>query len=208
METLGSNSLIEWGAAGQVLAGETESGDHWLVELLPGAALVAVVDGLGHGVEASRAAQIAVKTLQTHASEYLSSLVRRCHEALRSTRGAAMSLASFHGSESTMTWLGVGNVEGALLRGRSSGEGSEHTPDRESLILRSGVVGYQLPPLRTTTVRVSPGDLLILTTDGIRRGFLQQLRVDLPVQTIADQILAQYARETDDSLVLTVRYLG
>jgi serine phosphatase RsbU (regulator of sigma subunit) len=35
------------------------------------------------------------------------------------------------------------------------------------VLLRSGVVGYQLPTLRASTLPIAPGDLLIFATDGI-----------------------------------------
>jgi serine/threonine protein phosphatase PrpC len=208
METLSSGSLVEWGAAGKALAGEVESGDRFLVEPLPDRVLVAVMDGLGHGVEASYAAQKAVNTLRENASEPVSTLVRRCHEALRGTRGVALSLAVFDAGGQTLTWLGVGNVEGALLRREKTGPQETLLPPRETLMQRGGVVGYQLPHLREVSFPISPGDLLLLTTDGVRHGFLTDLRTDLPVQTIADHILAQYGLRTDDALVLAVRYLG
>jgi hypothetical protein len=122
-----------------------------------------------------------------------------------------MSLASFSAQLQAMTWIGVGNVEGLLLRADAHAR-----PSRESLPLRSGVVGYRLPPLRATALSVTRGDMLILASDGIRSSFLQemplgeapgQLTQDRP-QDIADRILAQYGQDTDDALVLVARYLG
>ena len=46
-----------------------------------------------------------------------------------------------------MTWLGVGNVDGFLLRADN-----QTKPAHESLFLRGGVVGYQLPSLRPSTL--------------------------------------------------------
>ena len=114
-----------------------------------------------------------------------------------------MSLASFSEHDGGMTWLGVGNVEGVLVRAEA-GDG----PASESILLMGGVVGYQLPPLRPSTLRVSEGDTLLLTTDGIRTGFSEALEVGEPAQRTADRILADYARQTDDALVVVARYLG
>ena len=55
--------LIAWGMAQAVLAGQTVSGDRHLVSPCRDGLLVAVVDGLGHGEEAAKAAEIAVSTL-------------------------------------------------------------------------------------------------------------------------------------------------
>jgi negative regulator of sigma-B (phosphoserine phosphatase) len=71
------------------------------------------------------------------------------------------------------------------------------------------VVGYQLPSLRPSTTRVESGDTLILTTDGIESGFRRQLSSGPPSpQQLADRILAEHRRESDDALVVVARYLG
>src|SRR5207245_2030712 len=88
-----TSSLLEWGVATLTLAGQLESGDLHLVREVGGGVLVAVVDGLGHGEEAAAAARLAVTTLDQFAPEPIASLVQRCHEALRGTRGAVMSVA-------------------------------------------------------------------------------------------------------------------
>ncbi|MGD0922183.1 MAG: SpoIIE family protein phosphatase [Terriglobia bacterium] len=195
--------LIEWGMAAQPLEGEAESGDQYVVRPLPNGVLVAAVDGLGHGPEAAAAARSAVVTLADYAHEPVISLIKRCHERLIRTRGVVMSLASFNALDNTMTWLGVGNVEGALLRADATAR-----PARESILLRGGVVGYQLPALHASILPVTRGDVLILATDGIRGGFVEDVTLSDPPQQIAEQILARRASGADDALVLVARYLG
>ncbi len=112
-----------------------------------------------------------------------------------------MSIASFNSLEKTMTWLGVGNIEGILLR-----EDVFAVSSRKSLLLRGGVLGYQLPPLKESVIPVMPGDTLIFVTDGIRSGFEQGLKLNDKPQQIADSIMGQFSRGTDDALVLVVRY--
>jgi serine phosphatase RsbU (regulator of sigma subunit) len=195
--------LIEWGVATQPLEGEAESGDQYVVRPLPNGVLVAAVDGLGHGREAALAAKRAVATLADYAHEPVISLVRRCHERLRRTRGAVMSLAVLNVQDSTMTWLGVGNVEGVLLRADTAAD-----PLRENVLLRSGVVGCQLPALHASILPVTRGDVLIFATDGIRSGFVEDVTLSDPPQRIAEHILARRATGMDDALVLVARYLG
>lgn len=194
--------LVEWGSAGVALEKE-ESGDVYVVAPFPDGVLVAVIDGLGHGAEAATAAREAARLLEAHAGETVSDLIRRCHEGLRRTRGAVMSLASFDSRSSSVTWIGVGNVEGVLVRADRAAE-----PSRESLAARGGVVGYQLPPLREAGRAVSSGDALILATDGIRSEFTAGLSVQDSPQDMAESIVARYAKASDDALVLVARYLG
>jgi len=195
--------LIEWGVAVQPLEGEAESGDQYVVQPFPKGVLVAAVDGLGHGPEAAAAARSAVAILKDYAHEPVISLLRRCHERLIRTRGAVMSLASFNALDNTMTWLGVGNVEGVLLRADAAAD-----PPRENVLLRGGVVGCQLPTLHASILPVTRGDVLILATDGIRSGFVEDVTLSDPPQRIAEHILARRATGMDDALVLVARYLG
>lgn len=196
-------ALIEWGVAALTLAGETESGDLYLVKPFPYGVLVAVVDGLGHGPEAAFAAKTAEAALEDSAAESVVALLRSCHKKLMKTRGVVMSLAFFSAQDSTLTWLGVGNVEGVLVRADAKAH-----PARESVLLRGGVVGCELPPLGASVIHVFRGDTLILSTDGIRHGFAEELTLRDSPQQIADRILARHGRGTDDALVLVARYLG
>jgi phosphoserine phosphatase RsbX len=200
-ETPDEGLVLEWGSAGFAL--ERESGDLHVVARFPHGVLVAVIDGLGHGSEAAVAARAAGLILEAHPGDPVADLVRECHEALRKLRGAVMSLASFDAQRSSMTWIGVGNVEALLLRADRAAE-----PAREAISQRGGVVGYQLPQLRASTLSVSRGDTLVMASDGIRSGFSTGLRLQASPQEMADSILAEYARESDDALVVVARYLG
>jgi phosphoserine phosphatase RsbX len=199
------HSIIEWGWAGEALgepAGGRDSGDLHVVAPFPGGTLVAVIDGLGHGREAAAAARAAARVLEAQPDESVLALVERCHEDLRKTRGAVMSLASFDAQASSLTLVGVGNVEGVLLR---SGPAERR---REDLAPREGIVGYRLPPLRATRLSVSPHDTLVMATDGIERGFTVDLDLGRRPQEIADSILTRHRKRSDDALVVVVRYLG
>ncbi|MDG0027228.1 SpoIIE family protein phosphatase [Trinickia sp. Y13] len=194
-------SIIEWGWAGRAL--EEPSGDmHAIVEREDGA-LVALLDGLGHGIEAATAARAAIPVLEAHDGASVVSLVQQCHEALRKTRGAAMTVAWFDARDASMTWTGVGNVDGVLIRAA----GSERGP-KEAISTRGGVVGYRLPSLRATRHEVSSGDLLVMATDGIRSTFSAGIVTQFTAQEIAESILVRYAKGTDDAHVLVARYLG
>jgi serine/threonine protein phosphatase PrpC len=114
-----------------------------------------------------------------------------------------ITLASFSVRESTMSWVGVGNIEGTLLR-VDPGEGRP----RESVMLVGGVPGHQLPSVRANELPVSPGDTLVLATDGVRGGYLDLMDLTDSPQKLADQLLADYGKTTDDALVLVARYMG
>lgn len=196
--------VIEWEVAARPLDERDESGDQYLVKPFAHGALVAVADGLGHGREAADAAKTAMAALEADAHQPLAVLFRRCHEHLRPTRGAALSLVSFNALDGTMSWLGVGSVDGVLLRAEPAGGAP-----LERLVLRAGVVGGQLPPLgAAVVVRVARGDTLILATDGVRDGFAEHLEPRGMGGPTAERILKEHAKGTDDALVVVARYLG
>jgi phosphoserine phosphatase RsbX len=202
METLIS-ARIEWAVAELAQPGQSESGDRHLVISTADGGLVAVVDGLGHGADAASAAKVAVRALERGADRPIVQLLRECHQSLIGTRGAVMSVAAFSFADETMTWLGVGNVEGRLLRAPVSGG-----PRPDALLVRGGVVGVRLPPLVSKIIPIRRGDMLIVATDGIRGEFLDAPLPYQEPQALADHVLARWGTQADDALVLVVRYLG
>jgi hypothetical protein len=200
---LAPGALIEWGVASRSLDDQAVSGDHALVKTTADGVLVAVVDALGHGGEADAVAVRAVATLEAHAADGVLALMKRCDEALRKTRGAVMTLAAFSAYGRVMTWVGVGNVEGALVSANAAAGARA-----QSLVLRGGVVGYRLPRLSLSKLPVAAGDTLVLATDGVRVDFASAVIPTEPPQAAAERILAAFSRGTDDALVLVARYLG
>ncbi|KPQ42117.1 MAG: Stage II sporulation protein E (SpoIIE) [Candidatus Methanoperedens nitroreducens] len=202
--------LIESGFFTMPLPGQDVSGDSLLIKSFKNGILIAVVDGLGHGYEAAAAARIAIETLDintnananTDANEQITAMVRRCHEALKGTRGVVMSIAFLDLLDKKITWLGVGNIEGMLLR-----QDTNSVISHERLLLRGGALGYQLPSLKESVIPVMPGDTLVFVTDGIRSSFETCINLSEKPQQIADNIMAQFAKRTDDALVLVVRYI-
>jgi hypothetical protein len=138
--------------------------------------------------------------LESHAGEPVLDLMQRCHEALRRTRGAVMTIASISAAESALTWVGVGNVDGVVLR-KSGGRA-------EAIAARGGVVGYQLPPLRASALSIAPGDLVIMASDGVRSGFTVNAATDDAPQDLAASVLGRFAKGSDDAHVVVARYLG
>jgi len=97
---------------------------------------------------------------------------------------------------------GVGNVEGRLVH---AGAGP-HAPT-EGALTKGGVVGYNLPSIRVTGTDLDAGDVIVLATDGIDSGFAQAITAGGSAQDIADRILATHGKQSDDALVVVVRYL-
>ena len=200
-----ASTVIDWGVASSALPGQTQSGDLHLVKPVATGVLLAVVDGLGHGAEAATAARTAVTTLDEHASESVLALLQRCHWALKGSRGVVMSLAFANRQQNQLTWAGVGNVECMLFH---ADRAKAPAPSRASLVTRGGIVGSEMPQVRAQVLPLAAGDLLIFATDGIRDAFSDGLQFEAPPQQLAEHILNQHGKGTDDALVLVARYRG
>ncbi len=194
---------VDWSVALRPVTGETESGDVGVVWVQGQGALAVVADGLGHGAAAAAAARKAVAVCERHQAEPLEALLRLCHDELVGTRGAVMSLAYLNYADSTLRWVGVGNVGGVLLP-RGPGPGRP----RMALLASGGIVGSALPKLQSQVYQVAPGALLIFASDGIKEGFADSVPADLDTRQLADRILVRHAKQTDDALVLVLRYAG
>jgi negative regulator of sigma-B (phosphoserine phosphatase) len=197
------SAAIEWGVEARPFGGTGACGDVDIVVITERGAVVAVADGLGHRPEAVIAARTAADVIQQRADAAITELMTDCHQVLRKTRGAALSIAKFACHDGTMTWLGVGNVSAILARTDPSAR-----PIRHALLLRGGVVGYRLPPLRPEVLPVFPGDTLIMASDGIASAFEHEPTHGRDPKAIARDILARHGKESDDALVLVARYLG
>jgi phosphoserine phosphatase RsbX len=192
---------LEWAVAACTYPGEPVSGDLHVVTPFAGGVLLAAVDALGHGTEAEATARLAVATLEQHADEWPPDLLARCHAVLVGSRGAAVSVASIRWDDSTLTWLAIGDVEGRLV---SVDRGQRAAP--RALMTHGGIVGAgALPGARPSVLHVNDRDMLILATDGIRSTFTVGVNPMANVQQVADGILGDFRKGTDDALVLVAR---
>lgn len=196
-------SVVEWSFASRPAPGETVSGDLHVVREWSDGVLLAVIDGLGHGAEATAAARAAAAALEELPGRNVMTLMQHCHRALQKTRGVVMTLVSLDTREQTLSMIGVGNVEAIVLRANP-----RITPRRESVLLRGGVVGYQLPALQQSVLPIAVDDVVVFATDGVREDFGDLLNVAEPLPLTVERVITQKFRGTDDGLVLAAKYAG
>lgn len=196
---------IEWAVAARPLPGQDVCGDQAVaVAVDAGAAVFGVIDGLGHGPDAALAARRAAAVVSEHRRESLEEMVTHCHRELATTRGAAMTLARIDFTTDTVRWVGVGNVAAHLVARAPSGLETSF-----SARLAGGIVGFQSPRVDSSElVEMRPGHLLVMASDGITDDHLQALDFGAPAETIAERILREHCRVTDDALILVARHRG
>ena len=192
-------AALDRGAAAAAHEGEARSGDVAVFAPTAAGALACVIDGLGHGPEAADAAELCADVVRRNADAAAQDLLQACHEALLDTRGAVMTAAWFDLERSLLSWAGVGNVDARLVR-----PGPELR--EEVALVFGGVVGYRMPRVRPATMPLERGDLLVMITDGIDPAISPALAGGGAAQALADRILDQHGKGTDDALAAVIRY--
>ena len=197
-------AAVEIGAASRALQGQAETGDRYVVCHTPGGVLFAAIDGLGHGPEAAYAAQLAADAVKSSASTDVIGLVQECHRQLQGSRGVVMTIVALDPSGGKATWIGIGNVQGMLVRG----EAAQKAGSREFAVLRSGIVGQRLPTLQPSVTEIRSGDTFVLATDGVALDFMRERALGQRPQLLAERLLERHGLKNDDALVLVVRFAG
>ena len=192
-------AALDRGEAGAPMAGEGRSGDLAVFVPTSRGALTCVIDGLGHGPEAADAAELCANVVRRFAEAPAPELMAACHEALAETRGVVMTAAWFDLERSRLSWAGVGNVDARLVRAGPD-------PREDVALVFGGVLGYRMPNVRTATMRLERGDVLVMITDGIDGAISPSLAGGGAAQTMAERIFAMHGKGTDDALVVVVRY--
>ena len=154
----GDEPPLPVGAVTVAAPGEVECGDAWAAWSAGELTSIFVCDGLGHGPEAARAARAAVETFRRHAERPAHQVIGYVHDALRSTRGAAVALAELDRRAGTLRYCGLGNIASTILR-----------PDGEDqhLVSFAGIAGHVMRRLQDFVYPWPPGSLLVMHSDGL-----------------------------------------
>lgn len=189
-----------WAGVAVAFDGGADCGDAWAVIEDGGRLTALVVDGLGHGEAAALAARAAVDEFVAAADADLESLARRLHAAMNGTRGGAAALCRLDPGRRRAQFLGVGNVAGRLV-------GSVRS---RALVSMSGTLGTELvsPRIHALDYDIEDGDMLMMSTDGVRDGFdmAPHRRLgDHDPALAAAVVHHRMRRGTDDATVLVVQ---
>jgi serine phosphatase RsbU (regulator of sigma subunit) len=191
--------ILKIGMAHRAAPGEEHSGDRFFLQQSGGHALLALIDGLGHGVQAAAAAEAARASLVDGGGRSVSLLLQTCHARLRETRGAALTVLRFDTTAWQLEWAGVGNVMAVLLHPESG------RIFRTELLVRGGVAGVQLPSTAPTRLPIAPGDMLVAATDGVHSSFAHGItHIETP-QRLAERLLTRYCTGYDDAMVVVAQ---
>lgn len=183
------------------MKGESHCGDSFVILPGPFRSLYMVVDGLGHGPGASEAAREAESVVLHLAHESPAEIMANAHNALKKTRGAAMSIAVVNHQKQVVTYAGVGNISALLVNESSS----------RSMVSQNGTLGVVLPRVQEYTYPIHPGTTLVMFSDGLTSRCTLNGYPGLrkrPEPLIAGVLYRDFSRRRDDATVLVASLEG
>jgi anti-sigma regulatory factor (Ser/Thr protein kinase) len=187
------------GSRRSAMRGQVVCGDALSYTQAGGWQRLCVVDGLGHGPLAARAAAEAMAIVRAAPAAWTPlDIVARTHEALKTTRGAVMAVAAIDAAAGRLCFAGVGNIAAAIYTG----------DDTRHLLSVEGVVGYQSRTLKMEEHLWNEGCTLILSSDGVSTRWSPSRYPGLLSRhpaLIASVIHRDFARDSDDATLLVAK---
>lgn len=180
--------------------GEDVCGDAWAIDLNGATTTLFLADGLGHGPGAAEAAVEAVRLFRRFGGHQVSTLLDYIHGGLRSTRGAAVSMARYDPLLQQVTFGGIGNVAGVLVSRN----------ELRRMVAMPGTAGYNVRKIQTFQYPFESG-LVILCSDGIRTSWTLDRYPNLETAhptLIAAVLYRDFGRRRDDATILVGKWVA
>ena len=180
--------------------GQDVSGDSWGYSSADGRTTILVADGLGHGADARVASKEAVRIFLGNPEMPLRALIERVHQALRSTRGAAVAVARIDEGRQVVTYAGAGNIAGHI----QTPLGATH-----HMVSGNGTAGHQMDKLQEFTYPWSEYSILVMHSDGLSTSTgIAKSYTGLSAHTpaiIAGVLYRDFKRGYDDATVIVAK---
>lgn len=181
--------------------GEEFCGDGFKFNIKKKTCQILVFDGLGHGPEAHKASEAAIKSFTNTESQNLdpAERLRTMNSTIKSTRGGVGMILSIDLKNNSLSFCGVGNISARVFT-----EGK-----LKSCISYNGIVGHTFPnTLNSNSIHWAKEDYLIITSDGIIsrwdvNALSNIMKHDMGI--VAASLFKDFARGNDDALVMIVK---
>lgn len=176
--------------------GEIDNGDAVCFHREGSRLQVAVIDGLGHGLGAKKAAQAAREMLNGSGALPIGPLLDRLHRGLHGTHGAVVGILRIDLKEGRATYAGVGNIDCRIYGAH---------PARP--ISMNGSLGVTPPRCREESFSFGKGDTFVMASDGISARWEPEAYAKAaPSPLLLGALLFRdYSRAQDDATVVVGR---
>jgi hypothetical protein len=190
---------IDYHMIKQALTGiPDECGDTGFISVYGNFCFLSLVDILGHGKTAFEIASLAETFLKDHHTRKLTQIIKDLHSCLQGTRGAVAAVCRLDLKTGILDYSGMGNISLRIF-----GSMSKH------LLTKDGILGYMIPSPLEEQTRLHPGDILVMSSDGIRAQFDPIAYPDLFVgraKEISTRFIRDLGKKNDDAACIVLRY--
>jgi anti-sigma regulatory factor (Ser/Thr protein kinase) len=188
-------SVIEVSVFSRPKPGFKNNGDAYFIKKYGDHAVIAVLDGIGHGDKANEASRIALKVIEDKFRDDLEQVVLTMHRKLHGSRGCVIGIVRLD-KEGKLEYLGVGNIRAQIYTSELY----------KRLVSFDGLVGSNLRTLRTDRFKLDTPCLVVLHSDGVSSfNFEDKKIVYRPVMEIAKEAFEQHKKSSDDATLLVAR---
>ncbi|MGH8088600.1 MAG: SpoIIE family protein phosphatase, partial [Stenotrophomonas sp.] len=149
---------VPYGALRLAMRHEVACGDAWHLRADSQSVGVTLIDGLGHGLPASDAAQAGVAAAAERGNAAAADVIGALHAAMSGTRGGAAAVATVNVGSGSLEFAGIGNISATLC---------EPTTTR-GLASHPGIVGVQFRKAQPFHFHAAAGTLLLMHSDGLQ----------------------------------------
>jgi hypothetical protein len=157
-----------------------------------------VSDGLGHGQLAGEASLQAVRVFEDAPWSGAENAVTDLHAALRSSRGAAVSVTDVDFENQRVDYCGLGNIAGTIL----------HPQGVQRMVSHNGTAGHSAAKIASFRYRWQQGSVLVLHSDGISTHWSLDRYPGLlrnHPSVIAGVLYRDFGRGRDDATVVVLK---
>lgn len=178
------------------MPGETVSGDGNTYKITADYFKLLMVDGLGHGVEANKAALEACSAFNLCTDDDPVEIIRFMHNSIKQTRGVVGTVVVYDIKNKIWKIAGVGNIATRMMS----------YVNTRNFISYNGIIGHNIPNTMTSQV-VSSTELqqIILCSDGLKAKWDSHTYpgiVKYDPSVLAAALYKDYAGKTDDMSIV------
>ena len=197
-DTAGKQVDLAYGALRLPMRHEVVCGDAWHLYSDGRRMAVTMIDGLGHGIAATDAAQAGTAAAARAGLLAPTDLIARLHAGMTGSRGGAAAVACVDAASGRLEFAGIGNIAASVCDATGS----------RGLASHPGIVGVQYRKAQAFDLHTLPGNLLLMHSDGLQArwnlrdypGLFQQHPA-----LIAALLQRDFDRGRDDASVVVVR---
>jgi anti-sigma regulatory factor (Ser/Thr protein kinase) len=192
---------VPYGALRVPMRHEVVCGDGWHLTWEGPRLTATLIDGLGHGPQASDATELGVAAAAEAGTRSVDDVINRMHARMSRSRGGAAAVFAYDGATGRGQFAGIGNIAVTVLHGASSRGFPSHP----------GIVGAQFRRVQPFSFHAEPGSLLVMHSDGLQSrwsiGQYEGLLYRHPA-LVAAVLQRDFDRGRDDAGIIAIRLGG